>query len=140
MHETRLTFLAAASEARAVLVLAEVEERWHEESALAGMTVGALAAHLTRAVRTVETYLGTHVHGGVEPMSAAAYVANLYSPDAGSELNVGVRERAAEAALQGIRALIEGFDTSVSHLRHTLAAEPDDRMVEVRSRLVLPLD
>lgn len=140
MHETRLTFLAAASEARAVLVLAEVEERWQQEFALAGMTIGALAAHLARAVSTVQTYLATHVHGGVEPMSAAAYVAGLYSPDAGSELNVGIRARAAEGAQQGVRALIEAFDASVSQLRHTLATEPDDRLVEVRSRLILPLD
>ncbi len=140
MHETRLTFLAAASEARALLVAAEVEERWAEESALGGMTVGALAAHLARAVLTAQTYLASAVHGDVEPMSAAAYFAGLELADSGSELNVGIRARAAEGARQGTRALIESFDSALNHLRHALAVEPEDRLVEVYGGLVLPLD
>ncbi len=140
MHETRLTFLAAAAEARAVLVMAEVEDRWQEELALPGMTVGALAAHLARAITTVQTYLGTHVHGDVEPLSAAGYFAAMDTTDPGSELNVAIRARAAQGASQGARAVIEAVDSCVTHLRHQLAVEPDDRLVEVLGGLVLPLD
>jgi hypothetical protein len=141
MHETRLTFLAAASEARTVLVLADVEDRWNEDSALPGMTIGALAAHIARAVLTVQTYLGSHVHGDVEPMSGAAYYAGMGElSDIDSEVNVAVRARAATSAAEGVRALIESFDACVAHLGHALAVEPDDRLVEVRGQLVLPLD
>lgn len=141
MHETRLTFLAAAAEARATLVLADVEARWEEPSALAGMTIGALAAHLARAVTTVSTYLGNSVHGGDEPISAAAYFAAIDTPwDMQSELNVGVRARAADSAKQGNHAVIELFDACVGRLRHSLATEPDDRLVEVKGRTVMALD
>lgn len=141
MHETRLTFLAAAAEARSVLVLAEVEERWDAPSALAGMTVGALAAHLARAVVTVHAYLGAPLHRDVEPISAAAYYAGFEAlSDPGSELNAGVRTRAAEAAAGGAHSVIETFDAAVTHVRHALSSEPDDRLIEVRSGLVLTLD
>jgi hypothetical protein len=141
MHEPRLTFLASAAEARAMLVLAEVEDRWDEESALMGMTIGALAAHLARAVLTVQTYLASPVHGDVAPMSAAAYFARTDAwSDRGSELNVGIRARAAQGAADGVHALIEAYDSCVSELSHTLALEPDDRLVEVHGQLVLPLD
>jgi Mycothiol maleylpyruvate isomerase N-terminal domain len=141
MHETRLTFLAAAAEARAVLVLADVEDRWNEASALAGMTIGALAAHLARAILTVQTYLASPVHGDIEPISAAAYFAGMDAlSDLESEFNVGIRHRAEQGAAQGARALIESFDACHAHLRHALTAEPDDRLVEVYGKLVLPLD
>jgi hypothetical protein len=141
MHETRLTFLAAAAEARSILVLADVEERWDAPSALAGMTVGALAAHLARGAVTAHTYLGARVEGDVEPISAAAYYSSLEAlSDADSDLNVGVRTRAAEAAAAGVRSVIAAFDDAVTHLRHALSEEPDDRLLEVRSGLVLPLD
>ena len=141
MHETRLTFLAATAEARAVLVLAEVEDRWNDPSALPGMTIGALAAHLARAIITVQTYLASPVHGDVEPISAAAYFAGMGAlSDVDSEVNAGIRERAAQGAREGIRALIESFDSCLAHLRHELTVEHDDRLVEVFGRLVLPLD
>lgn len=141
MHETRLTFLAAASEARAILVLADVEERWGEDSALAGMTVGALAAHLARAILTVQTYLTSPVHDDIEPISAAAYfAANEALTDPGSDLNAGVRARAAEGAAQGARALIEAYDACLAHLRGVLTVESDDRLIDVQGKVVLPLD
>ncbi len=141
MHETRLTFLAAAAEARAALILSEVEERWDQPSALEGMTVGALAAHLARAVITVQTYLGNAAGGDEEPISAASYFGTMEAlRDPQSPLNVGVRSRAAEAASHGNHAVIESFDACVGQLRHSLAAEPDDRVIELPNRTVLELD
>jgi hypothetical protein len=141
MHETRLTFLAAAAEARSILVLPEVEDRWNQESALPRMTVGALAAHLARAVLTVQTYLAAPVHGDVEPISGAAYYAGMQATaDVDSEANVAIRTRASQAASDGVRAVVESFDSCVTALRHALTDEPDGRLVEVYGELVLPLD
>ncbi len=143
MHEVRLAFLAAAGTARTALGLADVAERWNEESALPRMTIGALAAHLARAITTLETYLATSVrHGDEEPMSAAAYFAsiNAVPADLDSELNVGVRERAAEGAKPGSRAVLESFEKSLAHLQVRLQEEPDDRRVEVYGKYVLLLD
>ncbi|MGI8847337.1 MAG: maleylpyruvate isomerase N-terminal domain-containing protein [Candidatus Dormibacteria bacterium] len=144
MHEVRLAFLAAAGAARPILGLPEVLERWEEPSALARMSIGALAAHLARAVSTVETYLDKNVrHSGEEPMSAAGYYAAVVSrggSDLDSEANVAVRERADKAATGGGRSVLEGFEKSLTHLRGRLGAEPDDRLVEVYGNYVLPLD
>ncbi len=141
MQETRSTFLAAASEVRAILGLADVEERWNEASALPGMTIGALAAHLARAILTVQTYLTSPAHVDIEPITAAAYFAGMDAlSDQESDFNVGIRERAAQGAAQGPRALIESFDACHARLRHMLAAEPKNRLVEVYGRLLLPLD
>ncbi len=141
MHETRLTFLAAAAEARTALVHADVEARWDEPSALAEMTVGALAAHLTRAVTTVQAYLRHPVSKVEEPMSAASYYAAMEElADVDSPLNAGVRARAAEGAVAGSHAVIETFDACLAELRHALTTEPDDRLIEVIGNRVLPLD
>ena len=137
MHETRLTFLAAAAEARAILVLAEVEERWEEESALPGMTVGALAAHLARAVdHGARRTSATHVHGDVEPMSAAAYFAgHRHRRRQAPSSTSAIRARAAQGASQGgARCHRSVRQPASAHLRHALAAEPDDRLVEVLGR------
>ncbi|PZR77611.1 MAG: hypothetical protein DLM65_15330 [Candidatus Aeolococcus gillhamiae] len=141
MHETRLTFLAAAAEARTALVHADVEARWDAPSALAEMTIGELAAHLARAVITVQTYLRNPVSKTEEPMSAVSYYAAMEGlSDVASPLNAGVRKRAAEGARAGCRDVIESFDGSLAELHHALTTEPDDRLVEMIGNRVLPLD
>lgn len=141
MHETRLTFLAAAAEARSALVHADVEARWDEPSALAEMTIGELAAHLARAVITVQTYLRNPVSKTEEPMSAVSYYTAMEGlSDVASPLNASVRKRAAEGARDGCHAVIESFDASLAELRHALTTEPDDRLVEMIGNRVLPLD
>jgi uncharacterized protein (TIGR03083 family) len=142
VHETRLAFLAASGAARPIVCLGEVAERWAEPSALPRMTVGALAAHLVRAVLTVEQYLDSPVkHGDEEPISAAGYFAGLGdTADLDDAVNSGVRERADEAAASGHHALTEAMEHSINHLRVRLADEPDDRLVEVYGGFVLPLD
>lgn len=143
MNEARLTFLAAADAAHSVLGLAELAGRWDQRSALPRMTIGALAAHLARAVITVDTYLGASVqHDDGERMSAAAYYAsmNAAASDLDAGLNVGVRERAAEGAKGGTRAVLESFERSLAQLRARLEDEPDDRFIEVYGSRRLTLD
>lgn len=142
MHEVRLAFLAAAGAARPLLSLAEVGEHWNEPSALAEMTVGALAAHLVRAVTTVGQYLDSPVRNHhEEPLSAGAYLASFTgTDDLASPFNTGIRERAAALAAEGHRALLDTLEHAANHLRVRLADEPEDRRVEVYGGFVLPLD
>jgi hypothetical protein len=97
---------------------APVRDRWREESACAGMTVGGLAHHLTGQVDSlVELY--------AEPPDASAPITVLEhyrraawaSTGLGDEDNVGIRDDADEAA-QG------GPDVHADEVRAALAALP----------------
>ncbi len=139
MSEVRDAFLACAAAARPVVALTAVGDRWREPSALAEMSVGALAAHLVRAVTNVDRFLagGPPAAQGAET-SAAEYFA-MASPDLASELNVRVRHTAEEEALVGHRAVVGQLDRALDRVRSRLPAEPADRLVTVRERSI-PLD
>jgi len=129
---TRSEFLAAAAAAREVVALPGVALRWAEPSALAEMTVGALVAHLARAVTNVERCLAAPEPAG-EELSAAAYFAPV-GPDLAAAINVRVRATSAEEALVGHRAVLGQMD------RTRLEEEPEGRLVSVRDGEVLRLD
>lgn len=141
MNETRLAFLAAAGTARPIVSLAEVGEKWDEPSALAQMTIGDLAAHLVRAVTTVNNYLQKPVRHAEEPLSAAAYYAAMIKTnDLNAPANVGIRERAHEMSKQGHRAIVELMDSNLEAVKQRLAHESPDLLIEVINEYVLPLD
>jgi hypothetical protein len=137
--ETRAAFLAAAAVAREAIAHAGVRVRWEEPSALAEMTVGALVAHLGRAVTNVDRCLSAPEPTGGEPMSGAAYFVPV-DPDLDSTINVRVRSTSAEEALVGQRAVLGQMDRALERLRARLEAEPQGRLVEVRDGEVLRLD
>jgi len=135
----RSTFLAAAEAARPVVALPEVNLRWEEPSALREMTVGALVAHLVRAVTNVERGLAAAVPEGVAPMTAAAYFVDV-NADLASAGNVRVRATSDEEALVGHRATLGRLDRGLERLRGPLETEPEGRLVTVRDGEVLLLD
>jgi hypothetical protein len=136
---TRSAFLEAAAAAREVVALPGVVLRWEEPSALAEMRVGALAAHLVRAVTNVDRYLAVPEPAGGEPISAAAYFAPV-NADLASGINVRVRATSAEEALAGHRAVLGQMDRALDRLRTRLEEEPEGRLVSVRDGEVLRLD
>jgi hypothetical protein len=140
MAETRAAFLDAAAVARQVVASPGVAIRWEEPSALSEMTVGALVAHLARAVTNVERSLEAPEPPPVAAViSAAAYFAAV-GPDLDSGINVRVRATSAEEALVGHRAVLGGMDRGLDRLRTRLEGEPEGRLVTVRDREVLRLD
>jgi hypothetical protein len=139
MDQTRSDFLAAAAAAREAVAFAGVTLRWEEPSALAEMTVGALVAHLARAVTAADRCLIAPEPTGKEPMSAAEYFAPVTS-DLASRINVRVRATSAEEALVGHRAVLGQMDRALERLRTRLETEPGGRLVEVRDGEVLRLD
>jgi hypothetical protein len=135
---TRAAFLAAAGVAREVVAHAGVALRWEEPSALAEMTVGALVAHLTRAVTNVDRLLSAPEPAGEEPISAAQYFAPV-GPGLAEEINVRVRATSAEESLVGHRAVLGQMDRALERLRARLEGEPEGRLVKARDE-VLRLD
>ncbi|HSJ27871.1 MAG TPA: hypothetical protein VLB67_06635, partial [Acidimicrobiia bacterium] len=90
----RSTFLACCETARPLLASAAVANRWDEPSALARMTVGALAGHLMRAVTSVDAYLDREPPSSGQALDAPGYVLSiegLDDPDLDSELHAAIR-------------------------------------------------
>ncbi len=94
---------------RSIVASKAVAERWNEPSALAEFSVRGLAGHLARAVLTVDSYLDGPEPTGREPISAAAYLANL-DADIASPLNVAIRQRGEEFAASGNAQLVGALD------------------------------
>ena len=98
MSATRDLFVATAEACVVMVDAPEFEARWSTPSVLAEMSVGALGAHLVRAVSTARHYLESDAGEGPEVDAAQYYLAAGVTPDLESDLNRAVRERASADA------------------------------------------
>src|SRR5262252_7621470 len=120
----------AAGQAVILLGAPEVADAWEEPSALAEMTVGALAGHLAYQIFSVSSALE-------EPASEAAPIPLLehYARAAwlgaplDSEVNVGIRTRGASIASGGPESLSERALTALAQQRAELAGLSGDQAV-----------
>lgn len=132
MTSTRAVFLEAAGGALELIGRQEVAERWDAPSALAGMTTGAVAAHLARQVHRVPEVLSFSPSGEppvdlVEHYLRSAWVNS--GPD--DEPNVDIRDRATQGAAIGPAEVLLRAQEVLAGLRTTLPAEPLDRVVRM---------
>jgi len=134
--DVRPAFLAVAATAREIVAMTAVSLRWEEPSALPEMTVGALVAHLARAVTNVERGLEVPEPAGEQPISGPAYFAPV-NADLASGINVRVRAASAEEALIGHRAVLGQMDRALERLRGRLEGEPEGRLVRARDEVLL---
>jgi Mycothiol maleylpyruvate isomerase N-terminal domain len=114
------TFAAAARTAADLATHAEVTERWADESACAGMSVGGLANHLvdqvTLAVRLLEAGASD-----LEPIPLDEHYARAawVHTDLDSEANTGIREGSDQQAEAGPGALRARLEASLARLPET---------------------
>lgn len=97
-------FLQTADVAATLVAHPNVAARWHEPAALHEYTTGALAAHLGRAVVTVDIYRHADPPPRTAPLVHAVeyFVAALGDHDPiDSDVHIGVRRRAGEVADAG---------------------------------------
>jgi hypothetical protein len=116
---------------------------WKLPSALAELSIGALAGHLSRGILQVEWFLDGDVPDAA-PISAAQYYAPFRdSTDLSAARNRAVRDRGNERAELGQGDIVAEVRACLVRLRDRLAAEPADRRVEalgstaVRGRVLL---
>ncbi len=128
-------FFSACDLALTVVGSAQVAERWDVDSALEGLTVGALAAHLYAAIRRLETALAQPEP--VAPLLVVGitdfYGANRID-DRGQlddAFHVAIRAEAADRALKGAGGLVESFEALVGRLRASLPGQAPTRLVPV---------
>ena len=133
----RKRYLEVATVTAELLAHPSVAEHWDEQSVLPEFAVSGLAGHLARSILQVEWYLDADI-ADAEPITASRYYESLVGPtDPGSDLNVGVRQRGDEVAVDGPQALAERTVAALARLRTRLPAEPDDRRVEALGRVLL---
>jgi hypothetical protein len=126
----RSCYLDTAALAVRTLADPAVRDRWDQPSSLPQMSVGELAAHLSRSVLQVADFLGQDDPRSPEPVAAQAYYGDLAQlTDPGSALNAGVRQRSRESAAAGPDAVAERARQTLDALAERLPSEPADRQV-----------
>jgi hypothetical protein len=111
---------------------AAVAAAWHDESALPGMTVGALAAHLVEAsvLITRRSLARSEPEPGSPLLTAVDYyvmAGEMFT----SEDHRQFGQRAEESAAAGSSAAVATFVGDLARLHEDLAALPADRLVAV---------
>lgn len=126
------TFLSAARIAAGLATGPEVADRWTEESACAGMTVGGLAHHLVGQAVTMVRLLSAPP-ATEEPIALLEHYARAawVTADHDDEVNVGIREGSDAEAAGGPDALRELVETTLADLPAALRAPRDPDAVHI---------
>jgi mycothiol maleylpyruvate isomerase-like protein len=127
------TFVAAARIAADLATSPQVAQRWTDESACAGMTVGGLAHHLFRQATVTVQLLAAPPVADAELVSLLGHYERAAWVTAGpdAEVNVGVREGSNADAAGGpeeLRALVEA---TLAELPAALAAPREPETVHI---------
>lgn len=140
MRRQAALFLETGAIAVEFVATDAVASAWSEPSRLHGYSVGGLAAHLGRAITTVEEYLDTDPPPPSAPTVDAPgyFVAVLGDHDPiDSEFHGRVRERGERSARAGHGHLVASLRGSLDRLRDGRLEA--DRSVIVRSGLAIRL-
>lgn len=117
-----------------------VARRWHEPSALEGMTVGALAAHLVRATGAVLAYLDrTPVDATAAPDDLLTKVTYFHAA-IDSPIHERIKEVSADEAGAGVDAVVARAREVAEELAVRLPTEPEGRLVGALGKRMLTLD
>lgn len=137
--QVRALVVSAVRQATALMASPEVASSWNQPSALEGMTVGALCAHLVRAAGATLAYLDRTDPAAVpddELLTPVTYFrAALEAPIHGQ-----IREVSKDESAIGPQAMVEKCGEVAESLERRLAAEPTDRLVGALGGRMLSLD
>lgn len=113
----------------------ETAKRWEEPSALRGLSVGGLAAHLVMGVAYIHRLLdGPDDSGGSDApiVGIGQYVASVKMEDFDAELHRYIREKNERSATYGPERTTGRFRELVSTLRDRLRTESGHRLLDMR--------
>jgi hypothetical protein len=134
------SLVVEAVEAAAELIGSDVvAARWDEPSALAGMTVGALSAHLVRAAGSVLAYLD-RTDAGAPPPGELLTPVTYFHAAIDSPIHERIKEVSADEAAAGWTEVSRRCADVAAALRIRLAEEPVDRLVGALGGRMLTLD
>ncbi len=124
-------YLEAAASALELVGHPEVERSWTEPSALADLSIGALAAHLTSQVGSTELTLDHEVRadGPVSTQEHYARVAWRGAP-LDEETNLSIRSSSERQAAAGRGTLLHEAEKALERLTARLHATDGDTVVQ----------
>jgi hypothetical protein len=125
-------FVQAARAARALIADPTVAAAWERPSVLPGFTVGGLAAHLGSQVVMAAGYATATAPAPDGPMIPAVehYArATWVQADRDAPVNVAIRDRGEELAVEGPQALVAAVDDALAVLDDAAPLLPRDRPV-----------
>jgi hypothetical protein len=127
----RAAYLVAAGSAATLLRLPAVAELWSAPSALPGLSVGGLAAHLGAQVLNVPRVLATALPEGTSPLSLPEHYNRVpwVRAELDAESNVAIRTGSEASAGEGVDAVVRSVDAALDALRSQLPAIRDERAV-----------
>ena len=138
-QRVRQMVIDAAQAAADLISHTDVGRRWEEPSALEGMTVGALVAHLIRATGATIAYLDRSdplaVPDGQLLDDVTYFHAAIDSP-----IHDRIKQVSADEAQAGRAELAAKAGDLVRELAERLRSEPDDRLVGALGGRMLTLD
>lgn len=135
--------VAAAEQAADLVETDEVRDRWNEPSALDGMTVGALAAHLIRATGAVIAYLDRsdpELRAADIPPADLLTKTTYFHAAIDSPVHERIREVSAEEAAVGHAELATKARRLAADLAARLPTEPEGRLIGALGKRQLTLD
>ncbi len=112
---------------------------WDNPSALEGMTVGALAAHLVRATGATLAYLD-RTNPDQEPDGELLTKVTYFHAAVDSPIHDRIKEVSADEASAGPEAVAERARQVADELAERLPAEPADRLIGALGQRMLTLD
>ncbi len=138
-RRVRELVVEAADAAATLIASDEVAGRWNEPSALAGMTVGALSAHLVRATGATLAYLD-RTDPSARPDGELLTPVTYFHAAIDSPIHERIREVSATESLAGPGEVAARCAEVVSSMRTRFAEEPADRLVAALGGRMLTLD
>lgn len=128
MTSVRTVFVVTATGGLELVGRPEVAQAWDRDSALPGMTVGALAAHLARQVTRVPEVLAAPVLDERPVPLVEHYVRSAWA-NGDEDANTAIRIRAATDAVPGPAEVLARAAEALATARTVLPTEPADRWV-----------
>lgn len=126
----RTVVVEAATGALDLVGRAEVGRAWASPSALAGMSVGALAAHTARQVTRIPEVLGFPLLDERPVPLVEHYLRSAWvTAGVDDEANVSIRDRAANEAAAGRDAVLAEARNALAWVRSAVPGLPADRLV-----------
>ena len=138
-EDVRRLVIEAVDAAAALMATDAVATRWDEPSALAGMTVGALSAHLVRAAGAVLAYLD-RTDPAARPDGELLTPVTYFHAAIDSPIHERIKEVSASEATVGPVDLAAKCAAVAEAMRTRFAAEPSDRLVAALGGRMLTLD
>ena len=135
----RALVVEAVSQAAALIATPATAERWNQPSALEGMTVGALAAHLVRAAGATIAYLD-RTPPDRRPDGDLLTAVTYFHAAVDSPIHDQIKDVSAAESAIGHEATVHKCRQLAADLEARLTVEPADRLVGALGGRLLTLD